>query len=88
MEVNLLNYLELSKIFNIEHTSIIDFQNKLNVYFIKNPELIKIYVKSEIEELRKYCLFKLIENKELETLNEIFRDEKIRKEIKLEDYEK
>ena len=82
------NYLELIKIFNIEHNGIVDFQNKLSIYFIKNPELIKIYVKSEIEELRKYCLFKLIETKELETLNEIFWDDKYRKEIKLEDYEK
>ncbi len=86
--VNPENYLELKNIFNIGHSSIIDFQNKLNVYLIKNPELIKIYVKSEIEELRKYSLLKLLERKDLETLNEIFREEKFRKKIKLEDYER
>ena len=82
------NYEDFQKRFNIEHEGVIDFQNKLNVYLIKNPELIKRYVKSEIEELRKYCLLKLIERKELETLNEIFREEKFRKSIKLEEYEK
>ncbi len=82
------NYEDFKKIFNIEHNGIVDFQNKLNVYFIKNPELIKRYVKSEIEELRRYCLIKLIETKELKTLDEIFREEKFRKEIKLEEYEK
>ncbi len=86
LQITLENYEELKRIFKIEHNGIIDYQNKLNVYFIKKEELYKKYVKSEIKELRRFCLMKMIEKQDREWLNEIFKEEKFRKEIKKEEY--
>lgn len=61
------NYQELKLFFpEIEHTSIIDFQNKLNVYFIRNPYLYdKVLFDNSINDLsiKLFCLKRLIHEK-------------------------
>lgn len=88
LKVTLSNYLKLKQIFpEIEHEWIIDFQNKLNVYFIKNPVLFKKYVFSFNEELRVFCLVNLITNWEFEyvynNLKKIFKLKSDKEIIKL-----
>ncbi len=89
LKITLSNYLKLKQIFpEIEYSSMIDFQNKLNVYFIKNTELFKRdeYLYSDVIELRIFCLIKLIKNKEIKILNELFADKEyidLVKEIKV-----
>lgn len=85
------NYNNLKKLFpEIEHNSIIDFQNKLNVYFLKNPELNHRYeyLYSDIEELRVYCLLNLIKFKKVETLNKLFKDKEFRILVEKVNFEK
>lgn len=85
--VNSLSYDKLLNIFpDVSHSTIIEFQNKLNAMFIKYPELFNKYVLSENSDLRKFCLINLIKNKEIFLLNKLFLDEKFLSEVNKIDF--
>ncbi len=67
------NYRDLLMIFpHIEHDSIIDFQNKLNVCFIKWIYRYDTFLVSDNPDLRTFCLANLIKNKEYSSIEKYY----------------
>ncbi|PIQ12116.1 hypothetical protein COW06_03255 [Candidatus Gracilibacteria bacterium CG12_big_fil_rev_8_21_14_0_65_38_15] len=62
------NYKDLVKKFRLDHSSIIDFQNKLNVCFIKGIYKYKVFLDSDNEYLKTFCLANLIQQQEYSVL--------------------
>ena len=57
------NYQELKLLFpEIEDTSIIDFQNKLNEKFAKSEYRYEDYLSQDNEDLRMFCVLNLMKN--------------------------
>jgi hypothetical protein len=46
------NYNQLKSLFHLKHSSIIDFQNHINAYFLQNQELFAKYLNSSNNDIR------------------------------------
>ncbi|MBP8016878.1 hypothetical protein KAZ01_02615, partial [Candidatus Gracilibacteria bacterium] len=73
------NYNQLKSLFHLKHSSIIDFQNHINAYFLQNQELFAKYLNSSNNDIRFFCLVNLIEKEGIDKIKEYYLEERLEK---------